>query len=216
MTTLQTLYPIIKPVGHLSIVCCDIALVFYYYRLTPERCFFELKLWVYGQLILHSWFAFVSMAHFCDFRPSPSNENRGKIISLGLKFWWILYAFFLFYSAKECIPLSPFLYGWVWTGALVLAVSAVFDWKTARRRNTEERGLIPPALPEKALASVSGHPEVCPICLDLLDPTDTVSVLSCRHFYHPACIYEWLLQRLQCPVCRKPVVSPGAPQESRA
>ena len=52
------------------------------------------------------------------------------------------------------------------------------------------------------------HPEpneTCPICLARYseDKTPQVTKLPCNHFFHSACIREWLISRARtCPVCR--------------
>lgn len=211
MATLHNIYPVFKPLGHMGIVSFDIVLAFFYYRNTPDVCFFELKLWVYGQFILHAWLTVVAMAQLFEYSPSAVQEHRGKILSLGLKFWWVLYAAVLFYTAEDCITLAPLLYWWVGVGATVLALSIAFEWKNIGRREYGERGPAPPVVVfEKVFEKVfsaHGTADLCPICLEQFSRGDTVSVLPCAHFYHPACIYEWLRTRLQCPVCRTPVAS---------
>lgn len=43
----------------------------------------------------------------------------------------------------------------------------------------------------------------CCICTEDFDPTESVRVLPCRHFFHPACVDPWLLNvRGTCPMCR--------------
>ncbi len=44
MESFQNIYPIYKPLGHVSIVSFDIALIYFYYRNTEDICFSELKL----------------------------------------------------------------------------------------------------------------------------------------------------------------------------
>ena len=50
MESFQNVYPVFKPIGHISIVSFDIALTFYYYRTEGDTCFSQLRLWIYGQL----------------------------------------------------------------------------------------------------------------------------------------------------------------------
>ena len=206
MEYFQHIYPCFKPVGHVSIVSFDIALIFFYYRITGDICFSELKLWVYGQSILHAWLAIVAFVQLIERDPASSQVYRGKLMSLVLKVWWILYAIFLFYSAKACMTLAPLLYWWVGSGSSILGLSLVFDWKTPNQTHYELSDLAPPVLPEIAFSShSSGKLELCPICLESFNQDESVSVLSCDHLYHPACIYEWLRKNLCCPVCRNPV-----------
>jgi hypothetical protein len=43
----------------------------------------------------------------------------------------------------------------------------------------------------------------CPVCLSDLADGETVRVLPpCMHYFHPACVGEWLHSHDTCPVCR--------------
>ncbi len=206
MESLQNVYPIYKPLGHVSLVSFDIALIFFYYRVTENICFSELKLWVYGHSILHAWLAIVAFVQLIERNPASSQVYRGKLMSLVLKVWWILFAIFLLYNAKACMTLAPLLYWWVGCGALILSLSLIFDWKPPIQTNYELSEITPPVLPEIPFSSnSSGKLEMCPICLEFFNQGEIISVLSCDHLYHPACIYEWLRKNLCCPVCRNPV-----------
>jgi len=208
MEPLQNVYSTFKPVGHISIVSFDITLIFFYGRMTEDVCFRELKLWVYGQFVLHAWLSIVAFAHLFDRDFASSHTYRGKVMSLVLKVWWILFAVFLLYNAKACMTLAPLLYWWVGCGALILSLSLILDWKSPNQTNYELSEITPPVLSEIAFSSNSSRKlEMCPICLESFNQDEIVSVLSCDHLYHPACIYEWLRKNLCCPVCRSPVDS---------
>ena len=211
MEYFQHIYPCFKPVGHVSIVSFDIALIFFYYRITGDICFSELKLWVYGQSILHAWLAIVACVHLVE---PTTHVYPGRVLSLVLKGWWILFAIFLFYQCNICMTLSPLLYWWVGCGGLILGISLVFEVKPPIQRNYELNEIPLPVLPEISFGrnlpgkceppEADGFQPVCPICLDPFNQDETISVLSCNHLYHPACIYEWLRKNLCCPVCRTP------------
>jgi len=50
--------------------------------------------------------------------------------------------------------------------------------------------------------------KLCSICLHKLDAEEEcVSIKSCSHPYHKKCIHSWLQQSLECPLCRKLVLS---------
>lgn len=52
----------------------------------------------------------------------------------------------------------------------------------------------------------------CAVCLGDLEDEDKVRLLpNCRHAFHVPCIDRWFLGHSSCPVCRSPVVAPGAP-----
>ena len=209
MEFFQNSYPVFKAVGHLSVVSFDLALVLVYHRLTGNICISELKMWVYGQFILHAWLALVAFIHlFVDRNP----VYPGRIVLLVLKGWWVLYAIFLFYQCNACMVLAPLLYWWVGCGGVILSVSLFFEWKPPIQTDYELSEIPPPVLREISFGQNSpgkcespeadGLQPVCPICLEPFNQDETISVLSCNHLYHPACIYEWLRKKLCCPVCR--------------
>ena len=49
----------------------------------------------------------------------------------------------------------------------------------------------------------------CAICLRDFEQTDQATVLNCdnRHIFHPECIRLSLRQKLECPLCRKPILA---------
>eukprot|EP00937_MAST-01D_sp_MAST-1D-sp2_P002844 g2844.t1 len=52
------------------------------------------------------------------------------------------------------------------------------------------------------------HLLTCPICMDDIEPGQTLLVLPCKHRYHAACLKQWLGQKNECPSCRAPVWVP--------
>ena len=43
----------------------------------------------------------------------------------------------------------------------------------------------------------------CTICMSEFENDETVKILPCKHYFHPACIQEWLtIHNHTCPVCR--------------
>lgn len=47
----------------------------------------------------------------------------------------------------------------------------------------------------------------CSICLEDFILKEKVINLTCDHFYHEACIFQWFKKHNACPICKKPVVS---------
>ena len=46
---------------------------------------------------------------------------------------------------------------------------------------------------------------VCSICLETYELKDTLTMLPCRHAFHPGCIKPWVTQRSSsCPLCKRP------------
>jgi hypothetical protein len=47
-------------------------------------------------------------------------------------------------------------------------------------------------------------PSDCSICQDTFNPNDIIKILPCKHFFHKACIAEWLTKYHHiCPLCRR-------------
>ncbi len=43
----------------------------------------------------------------------------------------------------------------------------------------------------------------CAICLDSYEVGQTITILSCMHFYHENCLYTWNNDHVECPQCRE-------------
>ncbi|XP_022877162.1 E3 ubiquitin ligase BIG BROTHER-related-like isoform X2 [Olea europaea var. sylvestris] len=78
---------------------------------------------------------------------------------------------------------------------------------------TESRGLTAetiaslPSVNYKSQSIQDGNNDSCVICRLEYEDGDTLTVLSCKHFYHPECINNWLRINKVCPVCSAEVVS---------
>lgn len=72
---------------------------------------------------------------------------------------------------------------------------------------TESRGLSVdniaslPSISYKAQSSQDSGAEQCVICRLEYEDEETLTVLSCKHIYHPECINNWLQINKVCPVC---------------
>ncbi|KAH1098689.1 hypothetical protein J1N35_015610 [Gossypium stocksii] len=80
---------------------------------------------------------------------------------------------------------------------------------------TESRGLSAdslaslPSINYKAGSSQTGSNDSCVICRVDYDDGDSLTVLSCKHSYHPECINNWLKINKVCPVCSAEVSTSG-------
>ncbi|GMI74755.1 hypothetical protein like AT3G19910 [Hibiscus trionum] len=80
---------------------------------------------------------------------------------------------------------------------------------------TESRGLSAdslaslPSVKYKAGSSQIGSNESCVICRVDYEDGDSLTVLSCKHSYHPECINNWLKINKVCPVCSAEVSTSG-------
>lgn len=43
--------------------------------------------------------------------------------------------------------------------------------------------------------------DICSVCLDHIK--DAITILECKHNFHPGCIREWVNMKPECPLCRK-------------
>ncbi|XP_010730767.2 E3 ubiquitin-protein ligase RNF128a [Larimichthys crocea] len=43
---------------------------------------------------------------------------------------------------------------------------------------------------------------MCAVCIESYKPGEVVTVLTCDHIFHKACIEPWLLERRTCPMCK--------------
>lgn len=58
----------------------------------------------------------------------------------------------------------------------------------------------------RSVAYTGAAGEECAICYDVFQRGQEVRTLQCAHFYHAACVDQWLLQRQsKCPLCQRAV-----------
>ncbi|KAM7014719.1 RING finger protein 148-like [Tautogolabrus adspersus] len=48
----------------------------------------------------------------------------------------------------------------------------------------------------------SNDSNMCAVCIESYKPGEVVTVLTCDHIFHKACIEPWLLERRTCPMCK--------------
>ncbi|XVE49726.1 hypothetical protein DITRI_Ditri01bG0104200 [Diplodiscus trichospermus] len=66
-----------------------------------------------------------------------------------------------------------------------------------------------PSVTYKAGSSQTGSNDSCVICRVDYEDGDSLTVLSCKHSYHPECIHNWLKINKVCPVCSAEVSTSG-------
>ncbi|KAK6921469.1 Zinc finger, RING-type [Dillenia turbinata] len=72
---------------------------------------------------------------------------------------------------------------------------------------TESRGLSAdtiaslPSINYKSPSTQDGSTDSCVICRLDFEDGETLTVLSCKHSYHPDCINDWLQINKVCPIC---------------
>jgi hypothetical protein len=60
----------------------------------------------------------------------------------------------------------------------------------------------------------SMHDDACIICFSDYAPGDLLKELPCKHYFHAACIDQWLARSGNCPLCKAPVWQPGGRRAS--
>ena len=64
---------------------------------------------------------------------------------------------------------------------------------------------LPTKQVDKSMLDDQGKAE-CSICMDEVKLNDEVSMLPCKHWFHPACIKAWLNEHDTCPHCREGIM----------
>lgn len=47
-----------------------------------------------------------------------------------------------------------------------------------------------------------GSSVACPVCLNVFQPRDAITLVTCGHAFHWKCVEPWLEQSARCPCCR--------------
>lgn len=55
---------------------------------------------------------------------------------------------------------------------------------------------------KRADKEIDSESYTCAVCIDNYKAGDVVTVLTCDHIFHKACIEPWLLERRTCPMCK--------------
>nr|CAB3490618.1 unnamed protein product [Digitaria exilis] len=78
--------------------------------------------------------------------------------------------------------------------------SSASEKKTGRKKQQEEEEAAEPM-----------EEETCSVCLAELEDGEAVRVLpACMHYFHTACVEEWLRKSATCPICRAPLTMVAA------
>ncbi|KAM7405879.1 hypothetical protein PAMP_000296 [Pampus punctatissimus] len=56
---------------------------------------------------------------------------------------------------------------------------------------------------------------MCAVCIDAYKPGEVVTVLTCDHIFHKACIEPWLLEKRTCPMCKCDILKALGVEESK-
>lgn len=71
---------------------------------------------------------------------------------------------------------------------------------------------LPKKKMDKSMIGSDGKAE-CSICMDPVELGVEVTVLPCKHWFHPSCISAWLNEHDTCPHCRRGTAQPAEGSE---
>ncbi|XP_056134444.1 E3 ubiquitin-protein ligase RNF128a [Lampris incognitus] len=64
-------------------------------------------------------------------------------------------------------------------------------------------------------AEVGSDSYMCAVCIDAYKAGEVVTVLTCGHIFHKACIEPWLLEKRTCPMCKCDILKALGVEEER-
>ncbi|CAO2150306.1 unnamed protein product [Urochloa humidicola] len=80
--------------------------------------------------------------------------------------------------------------------------------------SSEQQAEVP--LDCKYKAAEGWEEGTCSVCLAELQDGDALRMLMpCMHYFHAACLDEWLRKSATCPICRAPCTAAAAPKADR-
>ena len=90
--------------------------------------------------------------------------------------------------------------------AIVTGAASGIGRATAKLFHTKGAKVIAVDIDYDGLESLKQElDDICSICLSKQKQNDVIRKLPCNHHYHSECIEIWLLQRSNCPICKKEV-----------
>jgi hypothetical protein len=91
-----------------------------------------------------------------------------------------------------------------------LVARATIGWTRRRNERKQQVRELQTEIPKLTRVDVFADElpdDACPICLgDLSDEDSELMLLPCKHLLHKECVFEWMVMRLSCPLCRCPTL----------
>ena len=98
------------------------------------------------------------------------------------------------------------LYGIIGSMLFFMCYSCTRGCFLTRRQNNQIQSAIN-KLPRIHVNDDSEYESPCVICIEDITNGDYICKLPCGHYYHPDCIYPWIIEKNICPLCKVPIIS---------
>ncbi|MCO5576817.1 hypothetical protein L7F22_030637 [Adiantum nelumboides] len=84
--------------------------------------------------------------------------------------------------------------------------SKVKDYERNQKPNVSQLPPLSKSGKSEAITSLLDDEDICPTCLDGYDEENPKIPTKCGHYFHLACILEWMERSSHCPICDKEMV----------
>lgn len=161
------------------------------------------RIFVYNLLLCLSWILDLALAIYLWSQIEAISVDGGGVSSITRSFLEV--AFYINIVAYSFIGLG-----------LLLIILVIIIAMRVNEVQREEAGAVPAdsqSIAEKTYVQKISQmaKEIletapnCMICMEDYELEDQIRKLGCGHFYHEACIDEWLRRSKLCPYCRQPI-----------
>lgn len=192
------------------------------YYVPEEACELDIGNWILIHAVAH---VVLSATLVCDW--IDSIENHPNILALkniteALHFGLFIAGNVLVFKSSNCSDLEPELY-WltfahvmrVYLDLLIVCAQpilivlclpciACLVWRLDDGRaggTGDQIGAIPTQIYNDECEC---EVDDCTICMEAFQVEENVKCLPCRHWFHEACVDQWLSVNFTCPLCRLP------------
>ena len=113
------------------------------------------------------------------------------------------------FNAQDINPYENYMSGWLSETNETLEETTVYDSTSYVWSND-----LPKNFAKEVVNSIPCFPydstyikfESCSVCLEKFGPNHEIKIIACGHYYHSECIDTWLIEKLECPICRYSII----------
>ena len=98
------------------------------------------------------------------------------------------------------------LYGVTSSMIFLICYSCVKGCRTTQTTLNLQARRLEHRLPKTLVSNSNDYDAPCAVCLEEICEDDYICKLSCGHYFHPDCIYQWLYLKNVCPLCKINVI----------